>query len=239
MTTETTAFLQAGGAADAAIARDAERAVDELARMIAIDTSFPPGRGYPAFADLMEDLTRPLGFAHRRIEVPEALWRGADGPAAGPPTHPPAAPRPTLGAARRPGKPVCGLYFHVDTVPAAAGWRRAPFRLAREDERLYGLGTSDMKGTIAAVLLALRAAEACGIELAYDPMLLFCTDEEGGLYPGVRYLAEQGMLEGHILNFNGSAAPRIWAGCFGLFNLLIRLRGETVHAGDGNRARPR
>ena len=93
-----------------------------------------------------------------------------------------------------------------------------------------------MKGTIAAVLLALRAAEACGIELAYDPMLLFCTDEEGGLYPGVRYLAEQGMLEGHILNFNGSAAPRIWAGCFGLFNLLIRLRGETVHAGDGNRA---
>ncbi len=121
-------------------------------------------------------------------------------------------------------------------MPAAAGWRRDPFRLAREDERLYGLGTSDMKGTIAAVLLALRAAEACGIELAYDPMLLFCTDEEGGLYPGVRYLAEQGMLEGHVLNFNGSAAPRIWAGCFGLFNLLIRLRGETVHAGDGNRA---
>jgi succinyl-diaminopimelate desuccinylase len=228
MTSETTAFVQAGGAAATAIARDAERAVNELARMIAIDTSFPPGRGYPEFATLMEDLTQPLGFAHRRIEVPEALWRVPDGPASG--------PRINLLATRRTGKPVCGLYFHVDTVPAAAGWRRDPFRLAREGERLHGLGTSDMKGTIAAVLLALRAAETCGIELAYDPMLLFCTDEEGGLYPGVRYLAEQGMLEGHILNFNGSAAPRIWAGCFGLFNLLIRLRGETVHAGDGNRA---
>lgn len=227
MTDGTTAFLQAGGAADAAIARDADRAVDELARMVAIDTSFPPGRGYPAFADLMEELTRPMGFEHRRVEVPEALWHVPDGPASGARTN--------LLATRRTGKPVCGLYFHVDTVPAAPGWRRDPFCLAREGERLYGLGTSDMKGTIAAVLLALRTAEACGIELAYDAMLLFCTDEEGGLYPGVRYLAEQGMLEGHILNFNGSAAPRIWAGCFGLFNLLIRLRGETVHAGDGNR----
>ena len=56
MTDGTTAFLQAGSAADAAIARDADRAVDELARMIAIDTSFPPGRGYPAFADLLEEL---------------------------------------------------------------------------------------------------------------------------------------------------------------------------------------
>src|SRR5215217_6811838 len=188
MTNETTAFLQAGGAADVAIARDADRAVGELARMIAIDTSFPPGRGYPEFADLMEDLTRPLGFEHRRIEVPEGLWRVPEGPASG--------PRINLLATRPTGKPVCSLYFHVDTVPAAPGWRRDPFHLARDGERLYGLGTSDMKGTIAAVLLALRAAEGCGIELAYDPMLLFCTDEEGGLYPGVRYLAEQGMLEG-------------------------------------------
>jgi succinyl-diaminopimelate desuccinylase len=100
-------------------------------------------------------------------------------------------------ATRRSGKPVCGLYFHVDTVPAAPGWRSDPLRLAREGDRLIGLGAADMKGSIAAALLALRAAVASGVELAYDPMLLFCTDEEGGLYPGVRYLAEQGKLEGH------------------------------------------
>src|SRR5829696_3387109 len=226
MTNETTAFLQAGGAADVAIARDAERAVGELARMIAIDTSFPPGRGYPEFADLMEDLTRPLGFEHRRIEVPEALWRVPEGPASG--------PRINLLATRPTGKPVCGLYFHVDTVPAAPGWRRDPFHLARDDERLYGLGTSDMKGTIAAVLLALRAAEACGIELAYDPVLLFCTDEEGGLYPGIRYLAEQGFIEGHILSFNGGAAARIWAGCFGSLDLSIEIQGRAAHSGDAS-----
>jgi succinyl-diaminopimelate desuccinylase len=92
-----------------------------------------------------------------------------------------------------------------------------------------------MKGTIAAVLLALRAAKACDLALGYDPMLLLCTDEEAGLYPGVRYLAEQGRLEGHILNFNGSAAPRIWAGCFGLFTLSVRIHGRTAHAGERRR----
>jgi hypothetical protein len=69
MTNETMTFLQAGDAAGAAIARDADRAVNELARMVAVDTSFPPGRGYATFADLMEELTRPLGFDHRRVEV--------------------------------------------------------------------------------------------------------------------------------------------------------------------------
>src|SRR5207237_9735164 len=76
------------------------------------------------------------------------------------------------------------------------------------------------------------AAGRTGMPLGYDPMLLLCTDEEAGLYPGIRYLAEQGLLEGHILNFNGTAAPRIWAGCFGLFTLLVRVHGRTVHASE-------
>ncbi len=200
----------------------------DLARMIAIDTSFPPGAGYAAFADLMEELVAPLDLACRRVTVPEALWNVPGGPAHG--------ERVNLIAARRSGKPVCGLYFHVDTVPATPDWRQPPRRLTQEDDRLYGLGAADMKGTIAAVLLALRAARACGVALAYDPMLLFCTDEEGGLYPGVRYLAEQGLLEGHVLSFNGGAVPRIWAGCFGAFNLLLRVRGRAAHAGDPGRA---
>lgn len=209
------------------IGKDVESGIADLGRMIAVDTSFPPGSGYDDFADLMQDLTRPLGLEYERIVVPEALWRVAGGPAHGPRTN--------LIARRRSGKPVCGLYFHVDTVPAAPGWAQDPLTLTRMDDRLTGLGSADMKGSIAAVLLALRSAATHGIALAYDPMLLLCTDEEGGLYPGVRYLAEQGKLEGHIVNFNGSADARIWAGCFGLFNLLVKIRGQTVHAGEGNR----
>jgi succinyl-diaminopimelate desuccinylase len=156
------------------IARDAESAVADLARMIAVDTSFPPGAGYGTFADLMDELVAPLGFATRRIAVPEAAWRVEGGPAHGARTN--------LVAERPSGRPSLGLYYHVDTVPAAAGWTRDPLRLTRDGDDLFGLGAADMKGTIAATLLALRAARDGGVALAYDPKLLLCTDEEGGLY---------------------------------------------------------
>jgi succinyl-diaminopimelate desuccinylase len=211
----------------AAIERDVEMAVQDLARMVAVDTSFPPGEGYGAFADLMAELLLPLGFEFERVTVPHDLWYVEGGPASG--------ERINLVAKRETDKPVCGLYYHVDTVPVAPGWSRDPLKLTVEGDDLFGLGAADMKGTIAATLLALRAARECGVSLAYDPMLLLCTDEEGGLYPGIRYLAEQGMLRGHILNFNGTAAPRVWAGCFGIFNLQVTITGHAVHAGEGNR----
>jgi len=67
-----------------------------------------------------------------------------------------------------------GIAFagHVDTVPAS-GWTRDPFRPDVEDDILFGLGASDMKGGIAAAILALR-------ELPPDApgMLLLTADEE-------------------------------------------------------------
>lgn len=206
---------------------NAEQAVTALGRMIAVDTSFPPGLGYDDFAALMEEFVAPLGFATERVTVPENLWRVPNGPASGPRTN--------VIARRDSGRPACGLYVHVDTVPAAAGWVGDPLKMERDGDRLIGLGAADMKGCAAAILLALHAARACAVDFAYDPVLLFCTDEEGGLYPGIRHLAEQGRLPEHLLNFNGSAEARIWAGCFGLFNLLVRIHGEAVHAGEGNR----
>ena len=90
-----------------------DAAVADLGRMIAIDTSFPPGRGYPRFADLMEELLAPLGFDCERVVVPRHLWQDAVGFADG--------ERVNLMARHRTGKPVVALYFHVDTVPPAAG----------------------------------------------------------------------------------------------------------------------
>src|SRR3546814_15135113 len=89
-----------------------------------------------------------------------------------------------------------------------------------------------MKVTIASTFAALRAARRLKLPLRFDPVLLFCTDEEGGLYPGVRYLAEQGLIKGHLLNFNGGALPRIWGGCFGSVDVLVRVTGRSSHSGD-------
>lgn len=208
----------------AAIADDVTTITAELAQMIAADTSFPPGAGYGDFADLMEGLLAPAGFSFQRVSVPEHLWQAAGGRAHG--------ERVNLIARRRTGRPVCSLYYHVDTVPAGSGWTFPPFALTPAGNRLHGRGAADMKGAIAATLAALRAAAAHGVALRFDPEFLLCTDEEGGLYPGVRYLAEQGLVKGHILSFNGSAGPRIWAGCFGSIDLLVTVRGRGAHSGD-------
>jgi len=195
-----------------------------LGRLLALDTSFPPGAGYAAFADALEEMFAPLGFAFRRIEVPEALWRT-------PEAHGPRANLIAEPIARR--RPGCGIYIHTDTVPPGDGWTRPPLALTREGDLLYGRGAADMKGTIAAVLAALGAAHAAGLELAFDPVLLFCTDEEGGLYPGVRYLAEQGLLGcDQLICLNGGAVPRLWAGCFGSLDIAITVLGRAAHSGD-------
>ena len=209
------------------IAGDETRIVDDLTRMVEIDTSFPPGSGYPAFADLMEALFAPLGFEFERVSVPAGLCR----------TNPneTVLDRVNLIASRASRLPTCSIYFHVDTVPAGDGWSWPAHAVTREGDRLYGRGTTDMKGTIAATLAALRAAQAHGIRLHFAPKLLFCTDEEGGLYPGIRFLAERGDIEGHLLSLNGSAAPRIWAGCFGSVDFRVTLFGRGAHSGEPHR----
>jgi len=48
------------------IETDHDGLIDDLQRMIAVDTCFPPGAGYGAFADLIETLTAPLGLQATR-----------------------------------------------------------------------------------------------------------------------------------------------------------------------------
>ncbi|MGG5823563.1 M20 family metallopeptidase [Falsiroseomonas sp. HW251] len=195
-----------------------------LGGLIALDTSFPPGVGYATFADALEALFAPLGFTFRRVEVPEALWRTPEAQGA----------RVNLiGAPRERTQPTCGIYVHTDCAPPGEGWTRPPLALTREGDVLYGRGTADMKGTIVATLATLTTARDAGVALRYDPLLLFCTDEEGGLYPGVRYLAEQGLVDcDALLCLNGGATARIWAGCFGSLDVAITVEGRAVHSGD-------
>jgi succinyl-diaminopimelate desuccinylase len=208
-----------------AIARESEAIVADLARLVAVDTSFPPGNGYAALADVLETMLRPLGYTFRRVSVPKELWYAGEGSGEGERVN-------LIAEPPRTGPEPCSLYYHSDTVPPGAGWTRPPLALTRDGDKLFGRGTADMKGAIAATLAALRAAHRSGAALRFAPSLLFCTDEEGGLYPGARYLAEQKLIRGHLLNFNGGAAARIWAGCFGSIDFLIRVTGRGAHSGD-------
>jgi acetylornithine deacetylase len=78
----------------------------------------------------------------------------------------------TIGPTDVPGYILSG---HMDVVPAGEPqWSSMPFALRREGERLYGRGTTDMKGFLAAALAAvpmlvgLRLARPIHLALSYD-----------------------------------------------------------------------
>lgn len=47
-----------------------------------------------------------------------------------------------------------GIFAHIDTEPVYEGWQTDPYAVTAADGRLYGLGTSDDKGGVAAMLIA-------------------------------------------------------------------------------------
>jgi acetylornithine deacetylase len=72
------------------------------------------------------------------------------------------------------GTPRRVINAHVDTVPANAGWSRDPWKPHIEGGKLYGLGSADTKGAIAATLVALDAQKPT------NAGVLFSGDEEAG-----------------------------------------------------------
>jgi succinyl-diaminopimelate desuccinylase len=210
----------------AAIAKAHQTVLDDLSALIGFDTSYPPGRHYPNLVDWAEARLAPLGFTCQRIDVPDALWDVPHAKAAGRRTNL-IADRPIAGADR------VGIYGHMDVVPAdAAGWSSPPFAATSDATHVYGRGAADMKASIAALVLAMQAAHEHAVSLRLSPRILLTTDEEGGAYPGIRYLAEQGLVPTHLLCLDGTPAPRIWTGSFGSLELLLEVDGRAGHAGQ-------
>lgn len=51
--------------------------------MIACDTSYPPGEGYPEFCTLLSRFCAPLGGAEEVVNVPEPFWKTPDASGSG------------------------------------------------------------------------------------------------------------------------------------------------------------
>ena len=87
---------------------------------------------------------------------------------------------------------------HIDTVPIGTEkWVHDPFGAEIEDNRLYGRGSNDMKGGIAASLVAIETIISSGIKLKGDVIFESVVDEEFG---GVN-----GTLAARLRGYNADA----------------------------------
>ncbi len=68
---------------------------------------------------------------------------------------------------------------HTDTVPVGEGWTKDPFGRDMKEGRLFGRGSSDMKGGLAAAMMALKNAATCGKKLRESFIVCATMDEEG------------------------------------------------------------
>ena len=82
------------------------------------------------------------------------------------------------------------LAGHTDTVPFDDGrWQSDPLALSERDNRLYGLGSTDMKGFFP---LALAAASAFADTELQQPLIILATADEESSMRGARSLAAAG-----------------------------------------------
>ena len=94
---------------------------------------------------------------------------------------------------KRPG-PCVHFNGHLDVVQVGQGWTVDPFAAEIKDGRIYGRGTCDMKGGLAAAVIAVEALleEHPGFPGALE--ISGTVDEETGGFGGVAHLAKQGFF---------------------------------------------
>lgn len=122
---------------------------------------------------------------------------------------------------------LCG---HVDVVPVGdpARWTVDPFGGEIKDGKLFGRGSIDMKGGVAACVAAARAIRQCGIELEGRLSVHAVVDEEAGGF-GAMDAVRRGKLAKAVL-----VAEPTWGDVLpaegGLEWARVTFRGRTAHS---------
>ncbi|MGI9504266.1 MAG: acetylornithine deacetylase/succinyl-diaminopimelate desuccinylase family protein, partial [Geminicoccaceae bacterium] len=122
---------------------------------------------------------------------------------------------------------------HIDVVETGLGWSEDPFGGAVRDGRVYGRGTCDMKGGIAASVIALEAILAEGIPFDGAVEISGTVDEESGGFAGVAHLAHQGFFSkprvDHVIIPECLNVDRICIGHRGVWWAEIETFGKIAH----------
>ncbi|MFC4543185.1 M20 family metallopeptidase [Halosolutus amylolyticus] len=144
-----------------------------------------------------------------------------------------------------PDAPTLLLNAHVDTVQLVEEWDEDPLSGRVEDGKCYGQGACDMKGGLAAVLVAFRAlADA---DLRGDVILSAVVDEEGPYGLGANQLIRDGITDecdaaivtepGPILAQSELENPALLLGARGRFLYDVTVRGHAAHGSQPEKGR--
>jgi succinyl-diaminopimelate desuccinylase len=204
---------------------DAKRdALVELTReLVRIPTVNPPGEGYAPCARHLGERLQASGF--------EVAYPRAEGVIGDSDRH----PRINVVARREGAGPGPCVHFngHLDVVDAGRGWSVDPFAGVVRDGRVYGRGTCDMKGGIAAAVIALESLLEAGIRFPGAIELSGTCDEESGGYAGVGFLAREGWFDparvDHVIIPEPLDVDRVCLGHRGVWWAEIETYGRIAH----------
>ena len=124
--------------------------------------------------------------------------------------------------------PTLLLNGHVDTVLAVEGWSSDPWTPRRDGDRLYGLGTADMKSGVAAAMLATRALAQNRDRWRGSVVFSSVVDEEAYSI-GARALIASGIRADYCV-VTESSWERPALGSVGKVLVRIDVTGKAAHA---------
>lgn len=191
--------------------------------LIRIPTLNPPGDHY---LEICEFLSKRLIASGFQVELIRAEGTPGDSDA---------YPRWNVVARREgAGKGDC-VHFnsHTDVVEVGRGWSFDPFAGTLQDGKIYGRGACDMKGGLAASIVAAEAFLQRCPEFSGAIEISGTADEETGGYGGVAYLAEKGYFSPervqHVIIPEPLNKDRVCLGHRGVWWAEIETHGEIAH----------
>ncbi|MTI13604.1 acetylornithine deacetylase [Sansalvadorimonas verongulae] len=135
------------------------------------------------------------------------------------------------------GKGSGGLVLsgHTDTVPCDESlWSQNPFKLTERDNKLYGLGTCDMKSFLA---LAMEAARGLKPEQMKQPLIILATADEETTMNGVRQLVNLGRPKARYAVIGEPTNLQPITMHKGIMMERITLTGQSGHSSDPSKGR--
>lgn len=137
------------------------------------------------------------------------------------------------------GGPTLIMRAHTDVVPPynLSLWKTDPFVPTEADGAIYGRGTADAKGSLAAMMAATRAVAASGVRLRGNLVLVAWVGDEfkppdSRYFDGISYLAMNDLIKGEMfiagepydLHICPVTRGRIW--------FSIHVGGESTHGAN-------